>query len=120
MSRALRLLAVLGVLVVGVLAGAATVLLHQWWWGLALGVAAVVAALVWLPRGWLRAAVAVGWCTAVARGTLARPEGDYLVPGNDRGWALLGASLGVLLFALATPSGGGRRAADPGDRASPT
>lgn len=120
MTPAVRLSAVLGVLAVGALTGAATVLLHQWWWGLALGVAAAVASLLWLPRGWLRAALAAGWCVAVARATLTRPEGDFLVPGNDRGWTLLAASAGLLLVALATPPRRGARAVDPGDPGSLT
>jgi hypothetical protein len=91
-------------LVVGGAATAlATVLLHQVWWGLLLSVAATVAALVALGRGWLtRLPFALGWVGLAAAVTPQRPEGDYLVGSNTSGYLLLGFALLVLLFAVVT------------------
>ena len=116
----MRVVATLAALVGGLLAGAASALVHQWWWGLALGAVAAGATVVWLAPGWLRLAFATGWCVAVARATLSRPEGDYLVPANDRGWLLLATTLALALAALTTLPRRRGRADDQGDRPSPT
>lgn len=107
-------------LLVGVAAGAAAVLVHQWWWGLALGLAAAVATLGWLHRGLARVVFVVGWCVAVFRGAVTTPEGDYLVPANVQGLSLLGASALLVLVALATLPSRGGRAGNPPDRGDAT
>ncbi len=82
----------------GGVAGVAAVVLHARWWGLLLGLAAVVAALAALPgRWWGRLPFAVGWALAVAWLSRSRPEGDYLIAGDLSGYVLLLASFAVLL-----------------------
>ena len=108
-------------LAVGAAAGLATVLLHQRGWGLALGLAAAAATTLALPRGWWsRVAFMLGWMGAVVWAMMPRSEGDYLIPANASGYAVLVGSFVVLLVALATsgPTRGSRD--DPGDSPTPT
>ncbi len=74
-----------------------TVLLHDYAWGLALGVVTTAALLVALPPGWwARLAFAVGWVVVLWQATTQRPEGDYLVSSDASGYALLVAGMVVL------------------------
>lgn len=94
-------------LALGLVSGIATVVLHQSWW-LVLGLSAAAVSVLWLRPGAARLGFATAWGVAVLRGTLDRPEGDYLVPANAAGWTLLAGSLMLLLVAIATlrrPSG---------------
>lgn len=110
-----------GLLVVGAAGGLAAVLLHQRGWGLALGLAAAVASALALPRGWWsRVAFMLGWMGAVAWAAVPRPEGDYLIPANASGYALLAGSFVVLLVALATSGPTRRSHDDPGESPTPT
>jgi hypothetical protein len=86
---------------VGVVSAAAAVLLHTSWWGLALGLAAAVSTLRWLPSA-ARAGFALGWAVAVARASITRPEGDHLVSADAAGWTLLACSLVLVVGALAS------------------
>lgn len=118
------LAAFLGVLVIGVVSGAAGVLVHQAWWGLALGLTAALVTLAWLPPGPLRSAFAVGWLASVTRATLTLPGGDFLIASDAMGWSFLAGSLVLVVAALATAGSprGSRsgRAADQGVRGSAT
>lgn len=90
-------------LVAGVAAGIAATALHQRWWGLALGVVVGVLVTALLPRGWSwRLPFVGGWAVAVGLATAPRPEGDYLVPANGQGYALLVLSLVMAVVALVT------------------
>ena len=52
--------------------------------------AAVAAAVVALPRGWwTRLPFALGFVAVLGLAMVPRGEGDYLVPGNARGYLLL-------------------------------
>ncbi|KAA1426032.1 hypothetical protein [Nocardioides antri] len=85
-------------LVGGATIGCAAVVLHRYWWGLLLGVAATAALLVAIPGGWWRRLpFALGWVAAVLVLTGERPEGDLLVTQTATGYLLLAAGLGVLL-----------------------
>lgn len=91
------------VLGVGVVTGIAAVAVHQRWWSLALAVAAVVATVLTLPRGWrTRLAFALGFAVVLGLAMTPRAEGDYLVPGNGRGYLLLGVGVAAFLIAVAT------------------
>ncbi len=91
---AVAVLALLGGAVVGVCA----VVLHTYWWGFLLGLAATAALLVAIPGGWWRRLpFAVGWFAAAAVLSVERSEGDYLVQSSAKGYLLLGASVVVLL-----------------------
>ena len=105
----------LGAALAGLVTGAAAVLTHTSWWWLALATAAALTTLGWL-RGGLRVAFAAGWCVAVARASLTRPEGDYLVSANAPGWTLLALTLVLLVGALLSAALGARRARDLGVR----
>lgn len=79
----------------------ASVLVHGTWWGLALALAATAATVVALPGGWWRRlSFAVGWSVMVAVLAPERPEGDYLVAANARGYVLLGAAVAVLVSGM--------------------
>jgi len=88
---------------VGAVTGVAAVAVHQRWWSLALAVAAVTATVLALPRGWwTRLPFAVGFVAVLGLAMTPRGEGDYLVPGNARGYVLLGVGVLALLIAVAT------------------
>ena len=90
-------------LLAGAVTSVAAVAVHQRWWGLALAGGAVVATLVALPRGWWsRLPFAVGFVAFLGLAMSPRAEGDYLVPGNARGYVLLAVGLVAFLIAVAT------------------
>jgi hypothetical protein len=103
-------------LLAGLGAGIATVLVHGWWWGLVLGEAATVMVALVTPRGWgTRLAFALGNAAAVAALSIPRPEGDYLVGADARGYTVLAVTVLVLGAAIATlprPGRGAPRATD--------
>lgn len=87
----------------GAVTGVAAVMVHQRWWGLALAVAALAAAVVALPAGWwTRLPFALGFVAVLGLAMVPRGEGDYLVPGNARGYLLLAAGFVLVLSAVAT------------------
>lgn len=93
----------LGLLVLGLATGLASLALHDksWlWFALAL-VAPLLTVGVATP-GLLRSGFALGWLAVLAFGLLGRPEGDAAVAGNFRGYSLLVAWLAVLTFSVAT------------------
>jgi hypothetical protein len=88
---------------VGAVTGVAAVAVHQRWWSLALVVAAVTTTVLTLPRGWwTRLPFAVGFVALLGLAMTPRSEGDYLVPGNARGYVLLGVGVLAVLIAVAT------------------
>lgn len=92
-----------GLLVIGAATSVAAVAVHQRWWGLALAAAAVAATELALPRGWSsRLPYALGFVAVLGLAMSPRPEGDYLVPGNVRGYLLLAVGLVAFLVAVAT------------------
>jgi hypothetical protein len=108
----------------GAASGVAAALLHQRWWGLVLGLLAGAAVTVAVPAGWSRrVSWTAGWLVAVGLAATRRPEGDYVVPGNVAGYALLVGSLVLAVVAMVTvpsPRKGGRRPGDPDDSTSRT
>ncbi|WP_435771872.1 hypothetical protein [Nocardioides sp. SYSU DS0651] len=120
MSRTLRAALAVPSVLLGAVVATCTVLLHGYWWGMALGLAATLAALVALPAGWwARLAFAAGWAGLLVVVTPERPEGDFLIAGDTAGYLLLGA--GIVVFAggfagLRPP----RRTAEDSGPASPS
>lgn len=116
----------LPVFLLGAATSYAAVLLHTRWWGLGLGLAACACALVALPgRWWGRLAFAVGWVVVVGVASVPRAEGDYLVGADPAGYALLVATLVVVIGSLVTLGPprrrvGPQRRVDQGDGGSPT
>ena len=69
-------------------------------WGLLLAVATSWATAWWLrgtrsPR--LATSYAAGWLVVFSLAVLGRPEGDYVVAADLRGYALMAAALGMLM-----------------------
>lgn len=98
-----RLALALGLLVVGMGTGVASLAFHDksWpWFALAL-VAPLLTVAVASP-GFPRSGFALGWLAVLALGLLGRPEGDAAVASSVRGYGLLLAGLAVLTFAVAT------------------
>lgn len=97
----MRILVALACLLGGAATGLAAVLVHGHWWGLPLAVAATLATLVALPGGWWRRLpYGVGWAVMVGIATPERPEGDYLIAADARGYVLLAAAVVVLIAAM--------------------
>ena len=92
----------LGLLLLGAAVGLAAVWTHGRWWSFALGAAATLATAYALRRGLLRTAYAGGWLLAAAYFLLARPEGDFVVGSDARGYAFLGLGLLLLSYTVAT------------------
>lgn len=113
----MRLILALVSLVAGVVTGAAALVLHQYWWGLALGIVTALVALRALrPQWWGRLPFALGWVGVAGYGALTRPEGDYLVPANLLGYAYLATSVALLVVVGLTLPVRPRRRVDPGER----
>lgn len=99
----LRVLAAVGLLLVGALTGAAAAVSHELWWSLPLATAGLGAAYLAVGPGWLtRLPLAVGFGGIVLLALRTRPEGDYLVSTSTRGLLLLGVVLLAFVTAVAT------------------
>lgn len=86
----------------GAATGVAAVALDGYAWGAALGAAALLVTCHALPRGGARAGYALGATAVVGLAVVGRPEGDWAVVADWRGYLLLGATLAVLCYAVAT------------------
>lgn len=94
----IRLLVALGLVVVGLATGTATVLLHSVPWTFAFAlVTTAVTGYAAPPRWWARAAYCVAWTLAVTYLSLQRPEGDLLVARTSAGYLLLYGAAPVVL-----------------------
>ena len=110
----------LTMLVLGAVSAVAVVALHGLWWGLALATGAVLATLVALAPGWsTRLSYAVGFCLVVARLSVARAEGDFMVAGDPRGYLVLLLTLVVGVAAVVTLPRPGRGGPTGGARLEP-
>lgn len=97
----LRLAMAVLLLALGVVVGVLSVAVHGLVVGLVLAIVATAATVWALPGGWLtRLPFTIGWIAAVYYASRPRPEGDYLVASDARGYVLLG--LGVLLLVYCT------------------
>lgn len=119
---ALRLLAPPLALLLGATVAVSAVVLHRAVvdlggfsvpWGAVLGVGGSVVVSLGVGSltraAWPVAAYGIGWCAAVVLLLAGRPEGDYLVAGDGRGWGfLVGGALAMvsvtLLGVLAAPT----------------
>ncbi len=107
----LRGTAVPAVAVAGALASVSTVALHRTAFpaGLALAATAGYAVTWWLlgcRRRWLATVFAAGWLAVFAVLVSGRPEGDFVVAGDARGYALIVTALGLVVAGLVGLSGG--------------
>lgn len=105
----MKVVAAVGLLLVGAITGLTTVAVHELVWGLVLAVAATAVTVLALPPGWWsRLAFVVGWVAIVGWLTLPRAEGDYLISQDWQGYVVLGFGLLLLVLGLATlPRPGG-------------
>jgi Family of unknown function (DUF6113) len=106
-------------LLTGAVTGLAAVTVHRELFpaGLVLALAATFAVLWWLRRSpWSHTAAsfALGWVVVLGVVLAGRPEGDYLIAADLPGYALLAASLVMVLVGLLAAAG--RRQADRGRR----
>ena len=114
MAHLRRVLLAVPCLLGGAAVSTCSVLLHDYAWGLALGVVTTFALLVALPPGWWsRLAFAIGWVVVLWQATSERPEGDYLVSSDVSGYLLLLAGMLVLAGGVAGLVRRGRAAGDP-------
>ena len=104
---------------VGVVSGAATVLVHTSWWALLLGLTTGLTTVLWLT-GAGRVGFALGWGLSLLRATTGRPEGDYLVSADASGWTLLICSLALVVGALVAAARGAARDRDQRLRGAPS
>ena len=105
----MRLLAAVGLLLVGAVTGLTTVAVHELVWGFVLALVATAAAVFALrPGWWSRLAFVLGWVVMVGWLTVPRPEGDYLISQDWQGYGVLGFGMLLLVVGLATlPRPGG-------------
>ena len=93
----------LGLLIAGVVVGGASVVVHDTWVGFVLATSATASCSWALPGGWVaRLPFGVGWVAVLAYVLHPRPEGDYLVAADLRGYLLMGFGLALLLFSIVT------------------
>ncbi len=92
-----------GLLVVGLAVGLASVAVHSLWWGLPLALVATALTAYAAPQGWAgRLPFVLGWAVVVAVLAVPRGEGDFLIAGDVHGYALTGFGLMVVVAALVT------------------
>lgn len=105
----MKLLAGVGLLLVGAVTGLTTVAVHELIWGFVLALVASAVTVYALPAGWWsRLAFVVGWVATVGWLTVPRPEGDYLVSQDWQGYGVLAFGMLLLVVGLATlPRPGG-------------
>lgn len=97
-----RLAVAVALLAVGASAALAATLVHQRWWGLALGLAAAALATLALPAGGRRFSFMLGWFAAIGYALMPRTEGDYLIAASGSGYGLIGGSFVLFVAALTT------------------
>ena len=113
-----------GLAVVAVVAGAATglaaVAVHDTWWGWPLAVVTVLVVVAALPpTWWARPLFCVSWAVVVFLLAAPRPDGDYVVSANLRGYGLLGVAAMLVGVGVVSAVRGRSRADTGAVRASP-
>lgn len=112
----LRLLAGAGAVLLGLATAVPVVMLHGTWAGLLLGGVAT-GALAWAvpaARGG-RLLFVAGFLVVIWLGSVPRGEGDYLIGGDPRGYALLAGCLVLMSYGLWTMIGAWGRSGRPVD-----
>jgi hypothetical protein len=112
----LRVALAVGLLVIGLAVGLASVAVHSTWWGLPLALVTTALTAYAAPSGWPgRLPFVLGWAVAVGVLAVPRGEGDFVIAGDVSGYALLGFGVMVVVAGFATlpaprnnaPSGAG-------------
>ncbi len=82
--------------------------------GLLFAVGTTFAVAWWLLRSARPAAAAwyvAGWLAVLVVVVLGRPEGDYVIANDVRGWSMLATGLGLVVVGLVSVAGGRDREA---------
>jgi hypothetical protein len=99
----LRAAVAVGLLIVGLCVGLASVAVHATWWGLPLAVATTALTAYAAPGGWsARLPFVLGWAAAVVALAVPRGEGDFLIAADVPGYTLLGFGLALVVAGFAT------------------
>ena len=99
----LRIALTVGLLVLGLAVGLASVAVHSTWWGLPLAVVTTALTAYAAPAGWkTRIPFVLGWAVVVAVLAVPRSEGDFLIASDVPGYALLGFGLVLVVAGFAT------------------
>ena len=99
----LRVALAVGLLVVGLAVGLASVAVHSLWWGLPLAIVTTILTAYAAPSGWAgRLPFVLGWAVVVGVLAVPRGEGDFVIAGDVSGYALLGCGVMVVVAALVT------------------
>ncbi len=93
------------------------IVLSTRWWGLPLGVMASLLAAFTLSPGLPRVGFTLGWVGLLGYVVLGRPEGDWAIAADWRGYGLLGCGLLLLAFAVSTLPGQARAGEEAGESA---
>lgn len=101
----------LGCLLLGALVGLTAVLVHRSLFplGLLVAVATSFAVSWWLLRSRrprTAGSYAVGWLAVLVLLVAGRPEGDYVVAGDMRGYLLLAAGFAMIVVGIVAVAGG--------------
>lgn len=116
MTLAARIAGSVGLLVVGAVSGLASVVAGGRWWGVGLAALAAAAVLAALPRTrWAWCSFAAGWAAMLLLVLDGRPEGDFAVASNGKGYGILLLGFLVALAGVVALAGGldRRSAGDP-------
>jgi hypothetical protein len=77
--------------------------------GLALALGTTFAVAWWLLRSRRPAAAAgyvAGWLVVLAVALVGRPEGDFVIANDVRGWSVIGGGLGLVVVGIVSLAGG--------------
>ncbi len=76
--------------------------------GLVLALGTTFATAWWLRRTVGRTAVlyVAGWLAVLVVAVVGRPEGDYVIANDIRGWSMIAAGLGLVVVGLVSLAGG--------------
>ena len=92
--------------VVGATTGVCAIGVDGFTWGALLGAGAILATTYAAPPGAIRVGFVAGVAIAVGVAVLGRPEGDWAIVADARGYLLLGSTLLALCFGVATAASG--------------
>lgn len=107
MTLALRIALGLGLVLAGAMSGLASVVVGGHWWGVGLAAVTAAAVFVALPRTRLAwCSFAAGWAAMLLLVMEGRPEGDFAVASNGKGYGILVLGFLVALAGVVALVGG--------------
>lgn len=98
-----RVALAVGLLIVGLAVGLASVAVHALWWGLPLAVVTTALTAYAAPGGWSgRLPFVLGWAAMVGGLSIPQGDGDFLIAGDTNGYILVGFGMSVLVAGCVT------------------